>query len=614
MLAAWTIDFETLPIGQRPDTAPPKPVGLAYRAPDGSSNYVTNWEAMKQLLGQVRGSGLPAIAHNAKFDFGVAKRWFGIDFTQTPELFEDTMLMAFLMDPYAPAGLKPSAAKWLGWEASERDVCAEWVMAHKDQMPTFPWLNGGKGPSKKSAGAWLAYVPEDIVAPYAIGDVERTYALARLWLPMIDNLGMRDAYTVEKGVLRIFLESEERGMRVDQESLASDAQDYQVHFERAEDWLRKRLDAPGLNLDADNDVADILQSRSIVTEFAKTRTGARSVSKKTMWLEHFSDPQVFHVLGYRNRLKTCLKMFLEPWVAQSSSTGRIYPDWNQVQGEYGGTKTGRPSTRNPNLLNVSKSFEGGQDGYAHPEGLGLRPLPLVRRYILPEEGCVILKRDFSGQELRIFGHFENGDLQAQYLADPELDVHNYVGGKAKTLMGREIKRGHVKILNFQALYGGGVPAAQNAMRVSYGEAKAFKDFHDRALPGRKILSTVLANIVRGGRTIRTYGGRLYPRPPSFKRDDGSISDADYRLLNYLIQGSAADVTKRAMINLHAHPDYRSTFMLQVYDEMNISAPVDDAQTQMRALKESMESIPLRTGLPTDGSIGETWGDMKDYEE
>lgn len=617
MIPAWTLDFETMPIGPRPEHYPPKPVGLAWRDADGDKGYATDWDEMESILRQaleVQSRGCAVVFHNAKFDMHVATKWFGVRFQDT-EGFEDTMLMAFLMDPYGRSGLKALAEVWLGWKEVEKDACVAWIMANKDRLPTFPWLNKGKRPSPSTAGAWLAWVPVEILGPYAIGDVDRTWALFQTWAPLLDQTGMTSAYNVEKQVLPIFMHNEEIGMRCDGEGLQRDIPVFEQAFAYAEEWLRWRLNAPGLNFDADDDVASILKSRGIVTSFAKTKSGKDSVSKKTMHPEQFSDPQVASVLGYRNRMKTALTMFLKPWYEQWSlrDDGRISTDWNQVQGDGGGTKTGRPSTRNPNFLNISKKFEGGPDGYEHPEFLGLPSLPLVRRYILPDEGHVILKRDFSGQELHVFGHFEHGDLQQQYLKDKNLDVHNYIGAKAMEIMGREVPRGNVKILNFQSIYGGGVPAAAAEMRVPYDEAKKFKDFHDIAMPGRKILANTLATIVRSGRTVRTYGGRLYPRPPFIKRNNG-LSPADYRLINYLVQGSSADITKRAMLNLTSDPRYASYFMLQVYDEMNISAPIDKAAEQMEVLREAMESVPLITGLPTDGEYGFTWGDMKKIKD
>jgi DNA polymerase-1 len=616
---SWTLDFETFPIGPRPDHFPPKPVGLACKRPNGDAEYWTTWDAMEAVLHEalddVQG-GCRVEFHNGKFDMHVATRWFGVRFQDYPKQVDDTMIMAFLVDPYARSGLKPLADKWLGWAEEEKDACVEWILANKDRLPRFEFVTNSKGepngaPTKKNAGAWLAYVPEEIIRPYAIGDVERTHALAKVWRPIIQQCGMQEAYEVEMGVLPIFMDNEEKGIRVDRAGLEEDLETYKLAFAYAEEWLRWRLNAPGLNLDADIDVAAMLESNGVVTDWVKTKNGANSVSKKNLHPDQFNDKQVASVLGYRNRLKTAMKMFMEPWLAQCSARedGRISTDWNQVQGEGGGTKTGRPSTRNPNLLNISKSFEGKPDGYEHPAFLGLPVLPLVRKYILPNEGEVILKRDFSGQELHIFGHFENGELQAQYAKDPNLDVHNFVGAKAMDIMGREIPRGNVKILNFQGMYGGGVPACAAEMRVSYDEAKVFKDFHDRALPGRKILADTLSGAVQSGFAIRTYGGRLYNRPPFIKRDNGTLSPADYRLINYLIQGSAADVTKRAMLNLVGDADFNSFWMFQVYDEMNISAPIDKAFEQMQVMKRAMESIPLRTTLPTDGEWGFSWGAM-----
>ncbi len=610
---AWTLDFETMPIGPRPEHFPPKPVGLAWRDPHGNVGYETSMSEMGKVVHAAKEARVTKIFHNGKFDMHVATKFFGVRFQDEPHLFDDTMIIAFLIDPYARTlGLKPLADKWLGWAAEEKDACVEWIMARKDELPTFPWLNKGKKPSRSTAGAWLAWVPVEILAPYAIGDVHRTFGLYQVWRPLLHACGMEEAYDVEKGVMPVFMHNEEIGMRVATERLEEDVHTFGIAFKYVEEWLRWKLNAPGLNFDSDADVAAILKSRGIVTNFAKTATGGDSMSKKTLHPDQFADPQIASALGYRNRLKTAMDMFMVPWLEQSKARpdGRISTDWNQVQGDGGGTKTGRPSTRNPNILNISKTFEGRPDGYVHPDFLGVPHLPLVRKYILANEGEVILKRDFSGQELHVFGHYEFGELKAKYLENPDLDVHNFVGEKAIHLMGREIPRGNVKILNFQGMYGGGVPAAASEMRVPYNVAKEFKDFHDRALPGRKILSDQLAIIVRSGRAIRTYGGRLYSRPPFIKRNGkGPLSPADYRLLNYLVQGSAADITKRAMLNLVNDPEWNSFFMMQVYDEMNISAPIDEAVMQMTVLKNAMESVPLSTTLPTDGEYGFDWGTM-----
>ena len=100
---------------------------------------------------------------------------------------------------------------------------------------------------------------------------------------------------------------------------------------------------------------------------------------KTLTPDLYSDPRVASAFGYRNRLTTCLKMFMLPWLVQAEARGdgRISTNWNQVRGEAGGTRTGRPSTRDPNFLNISKAWDGNDDGYIHPDFLTAEALPLV---------------------------------------------------------------------------------------------------------------------------------------------------------------------------------------------------------------------------------------------
>ena len=621
MILVWTIDFETEPIGPRPHHYPPRPVGVAVRPPDGPSRYWA-WghpegnncrrEDARAALSEAWDSDLPIVFHHAKFDVEVACAHFGLPMLPWGRL-HDSMFLAFLLNPYARSiGLKQLAVEWLGMPPDEQDAVAEWVLAHKNDMPTWPWVNGGKKPSKKSAGAWIAYTPAEIVGPYAEGDTERTWRLFQVMHPAVVNSGMGEAYDVERRLMPHLMENERSGLRVDMERLERETADYTLWFGMVEDWLRWRLSAPGLNLDADADVAQVLESAGVVTEFPLTKTGRKSVAKDALHPDLFSDPEVASALGYRNRLKTCLDTFMRPWLEQARDwPGRISCSWNQVASPGGGTRTGRASTSNHNFLNISKSFENKGDGYRHPDHLtGLPKLPLVRGYILPEEGHVINGRDFSGQELRVFAHFEHGDLQRQFIADPTLDVHQYVGDSIEQMTGQSLGRGRVKMLNFQAIYGGGVPAAQAALRCTLEEAQRYKAFHDQALPGRRILADQLSLIVRAGGAVRTYGGRLYVRPPFKVKASGQLGDADYILINYLVQGSAADVTKRAMLAMFEDPDYRSRFMLQVYDELVISSPVEIADQQSLVMKRAMEGVPLRVKLLTDAEQGARWGAME----
>jgi hypothetical protein len=410
-------------------------------------------------------------------------------------------------------------------------------------------------------------------------------------------------------------------MRVDLEGLEEDIDYYAGAFGHAEDSLRHVLRASGLNFDADADVASVLLERGIVPAENWTRTtatkahpnGQLSMSKENLLPEHFVGPEgtaIASALGYRNRLKTCLDTFMRPWAAQASvNRGYITTNWNQVRGageHGGGTRTGRPSTDRHNFLNLAKSFDGRDDGYVHPDFLGVKRVPLCRRYVRPDEGEVFLHRDFSGQELRVFAHGEQGDLHQRYLADAKMDPHAFVGAELMRVAGREIERTKVKTLNFQALYGGGVPALQRKLRCSYTEAKELKVFHDRALPGRKLMNDEIKRLVRAGTPLRTWGGRLYfVEPPG---PDGRSKE--YKLTNYWIQGSAADLTKQTMIDWYNHPKRKARFLVQVYDEVNLSAAPGEAVEQMAVLKECMELPRLSVPMVSDGKRGPSWGELE----
>ena len=627
-----TLDFETYPIRQRPDY-PPRPVGLAAHFPGldpfylacGHTHGANNCDeaTAREWLWKAWTSDHPLLFHNAKFDLAVATEAWG--FPKLPwQRVHDTMFLAFLADPHARSlGLKDLADDLLGIAPDEKDAVADWVTSNSVNLltryPEFRVSEGSRTITKSKAGAWIFAVPPEIVGPYAIGDVTRTRALFDHLLPIIERNGMMPAYDRERELLPILLANEAEGMRVDLERLEVDIYSGGLAFDSTEDWLRRTLGASGLNFDADQDVASVLVQRGIVHEdefprTAPTKTkpsGQMSMSKENLLPEMFTGAsggaegwQIASMLGYRNRLATCLNTFMTPWRDQArKNAGRITTNWNQTRGGEGGTRTGRPSTDRHNFLNISKSFIGRDDGYVHPDGMP--DLPLCRGYILPDEGEVFLHRDFSGQEMRVFAHFEQGHLFRQYQADPKTDPHAFIGDELRRVAGREIARDPVKTLNFQSLYGGGVPALQKKLRCTTAEAQELKKFHNDALPGRVLLNEEIKRIVRRGDPIRTWGGRLYyPEQPGA---DGRSKE--YKLINYLIQGSAADLTKQAIIDWHKRPDRTARFLVTVYDEIDASAAIDRAGAEMEILRSEMEKPRLTVPMLSDGKRGPSWGSL-----
>lgn len=664
------IDAETWRIEGRP-VYPPRPIGWSIKWPGQKSHYYafghasdnncTEAEAKEALLAALNSDEFLCF-HGGKFDIEVLCKWLGIAL-RDPRLhwtrIHDTSFLAFLCDPHARShGLKELATQHLNWPADERDALAVWAWDNRLKLdhtvltshPT--WRNEkDTGPLKvkrssvKTAAGltkssnpfdYYPYAPGTLVGEYAEGDTDRQNALFAMMYEYVVQWGMLEAYDRERELMPILLENEQQGIFVDLPLLEQEHELYTKAFEHVEHALRVRLNAPDLNFDADQDFARALIRAGEVREEQFERTPAKKeykVGKDSLKPEMFADPLVASAIGYRNRLKTCLTMFMGPWLKQAQvSGGIITTNWNQTRGVDGGTRTGRPSCNDHNFLNISKSFEDRPDGYIHPDFLGVPHLPLVRKFVMPDPGELWLHRDFSGQELRVFADFEGDQWQAHefeksllaaYLRDPAIDPHAWVRDQLQGKVARfqpapgisqdqlDKFNGHlrtqVKVTNFRKIYGGGAGAVAQALGLSMPDAKQFCADHDQALPGRKLLDDWCKSKARFGEPIRTWGGRIYfVEEPAFV--DGRLMNFEYKLINYLVQGSAADITKQAIIDWYNNPYRLSRFLVTVYDEINVSSPIGVAKDQMRILREEMCTQRLkRCPMLSDGKVGDRWG-------
>lgn len=623
------VDFETLPITLRPHY-PPEPVSVSIMLPSWrkpkffawghrtGGNNCTKADAKRALEGawEAISEETPYLGMNNKFDLDVAETHFGLRFPDWRRN-HDVMYLLFLKDPHArELKLKPSAEKYLGLPPDEQDAVKDWVLSHKKQLekdfPEIVTLYGGIKPS--TAGAFIAYAPGNIVEPYANGDVTRAKDLFDLLYPEILDRGMVQAYNRERRLMPILLRNEREGIKVDVKKLQRDQEVYEKAQAQADEWLRKALKAPGLDLDKDKEVAKALEKADAISEWTYTPTGQKSVSRKAMTIDKFRDRKVAAAYGYRQKCATSLETFIRPWQRFTDPQGWMHTNWNQVRGGEGGTRTGRPSTREPNFLNMPKAVEDNEDrGYIHPKHLDVPELPKIRSYILPDaKGHVVVRRDFNQQELRVLGHFEDGALMAAYLKNPRLDVHDYLRQMIIELMNLDVGRYVTKTLNFGYIYGQGVGSLAERLGRTVEEVQQFRNAQMQAIPGLKKLSDSLKARARMGQPMRTWGGReYYVEEPRII--NGQFRTFDYKLINYLVQGSSADITKESIIRYDAFRE-EGRFMLSVYDENNISVPKGAHKREALILRECMMSVETDVPLLSDGEWGLTLGDLDDLVE
>jgi DNA polymerase I-like protein with 3'-5' exonuclease and polymerase domains len=626
------VDFETRGIEARPHY-PPKPVSLAIKFPNESQYHLMAWghgdgskaagnnctenEARGELK-RVYASKYPILAQNFAFDGDVAETHWELKLP-TWERYHDTMFLAFLNNPHSPTlALKPLAEMLLGIPPEEQDRMYEWIIANVPEARQKP----------STAGAYICRCPYQIVKPYHKGDLTRTLGLFNYLYPLVIDAGMGDAYDRERKLMPILLRNARQGMRVDVRGLERDLPLMKQGVEKADVWLRRRLG--DINIDSDRQLAEALLSKGAVSELARTPKGQLSVSKKTLTIDKFKDQQVYQVLTYRGQMSTSISMFMEPWIDLAQSDGLLHGDWSQVRSPKGdrddtkGARSGRIICSKPNLLNIPKKWKKAiTAGYVHPAFLKAPELPFMRKYVLPDKGHLWGRRDFNQQELRLFGHFEDGEVMQGFLNDPHYDIHELARAEEeRALVSAGLRdsfdRDSAKTTVFGRVYGQGITGLMQSMKLSEEErptAKLIQAALNRAIPSIGELDKQLKALAKEGRPIRTWGGRLYYcEPPKYSEKFGRDMTFEYKLLNYLCQGSGADVTKEVLVRWEGHPKRKARLVVTVYDEIDFTCPKNAMREEMKVLRDVMMSIETDVPMLSDGEIGPNWGTLKVWKD
>ena len=630
-----TVDFETFGITGRPDY-PPKPVGVSIKYPGQKAHYYAwghptknncTWQDANVALTKAyydtstvkAGSCAPhneLLFQNGKFDVDVAAQHFGLRVPDWDKI-HDTMFLLFLDDPHQmELSLKPSADRLLNMPAEEQDAVADWLIEHQP-IPDVKISRSRQSPHYFAR--YIAYAPGDLVGKYANGDTIRTEKLFKLLWPKIKRNGMLGAYDRERQLMPILLDMERRGVPVDLEQLEADIDNYQHILHIIDVWIKRKLKVKEINLNSGQQLVNamVAAKRADPKLIPLTETGKFQFNKDALLLG-VTDKTLLAVLKYRTQLNTCMHTFMEPWleVAQRSK-GLIFTTWNQVKNDIGvGTRTGRLSST-PNFMNIPKEFD---PLFKHEKrGLptcpwpNLLPLPLVRSYIKPFKGHVLIDRDYSQQEPRILAHFDGGQLMQKFLDNPWTDFHDYA--RAELIkMGKYYERGPVKITNLGLIYGMGVPKLAAATNLSVDEARELKTAILSLYPGLQAMYREMKARAAAGEPIRTWGGRQYYCEDP-KIINGQIKKFDYKMVNVLIQGSAADCTKEAIIQF-SHQCYTDWYiLLNVHDQITVSVPKREVKLAMDKLCNAMQKVKFDVPMLTEGKIsGTNWGALKDYDK
>ena len=413
-----------------------------------------------------------------------------------------------------------------------------------------------------------------------------------------------DAYNREMALTPVVIALEQSGVRINDEIFEMQAY-WQNKFNKGEEVLYTYGDGtkPGTKM-----FFNVLRRKGLIDESRLTYTDKGNPQYGREHVERIVNDEVLKSsLVSRSQLQKALGTYINVYAeSYKTNNGRFYPYYNQVRNEEDyGTVTGRFSSNLQQLPKIPKSNN----------------VPNLRKCIVPNKGEVLIKRDFSGQELRVAAHYAEGKILEAYRADPNLDVHNFVQGLIRNVIGKDIElptsnmtpRDVIKMINFLKLYRGGPGTLNEKTGIPLNQCKEIFSIYDRALPEFEALMKDVENMVKGGTRLRTWGGRLYDVEPP-KVIQGRKRTFYYKLGNILIQGSSADMTKEAMIRYFNAPNRTGALIMVVHDELVVSVKPECADKEMKILQWAMDDIPgWDVPLRSEGKIGENFGEMTKFE-
>ena len=529
-------------------------------------------EALAMLAPVLGDPSVRKIGHDLKADLIVLGR-HGVEINN-PEGF-DTLLGSYLLDANRSSqALEPLALEQLGYKAqTEEDVIGKGVKAL-----TF------------------AQVPVESVLVYAGERSDISLQLsARVESALDDEL--RSVYRdLEWPLMPILAELERTGVRVDVKSLASQA----VTLDRELTDLSRQIYAQAgteFNIASPKQLAEILFEKMQLPVLKRTGT-ARTASTAVEVLEELAAQHEIcrAILDWRGlaKLKGTYIDALPSLVNPES--GRVHTQISQAV-----AATGRLSSSDPNLQNIPIRTEIGRQ---------------IRSAFIADPGYVLISADFSQIELRVLAHMSGDETLTAAFARGD-DIHdqtaNKVFGPDSTLDPYELRR-RAKIINYALLYGKTAFTLAKDIGVSQQAAQQFIDAYFAGFPRvRAFIDKTLADALASG-VVKTMFGRRRPVPELTSRNFQIRAGAERIAVNMPIQGTAADILKRAMIDVHSalktsHP--RARMILTVHDELLFESPTDQAGEVSALVKEKMSgAVKLAVPLDVDVGIGENWRDAK----
>lgn len=519
-------------------------------------------DALKMYEGRIVGA-------NFNFDTHWLERF--TNWQRDPSRTFDSQVMIQLFEPHLRAGLKEAAKRHIHPNAADGERKLKAVMVNnKWEWGTIP-------------------IDHPAYWGYACVDTILTARIAAKIHPILMST-RREVYEMETAVQQILYRMERKGAMIDRDYTQATSDRFQHRVDQLLSWGHTNC---GINLGSNQQVITYLINKGV--EFSKTTPSGALALDDEVLIRIIRDfpgeiEQFATAVRSQRKLRKLISTYLNKFLELSDSNGHLHASIRQL-----GAKTGRMSVATPSLQNLPRNEE-------------------VRSCFVPSSGNRMVLSDFDQIEIRLLAHFCQDPRLIAAILDPSIDVHT---GAARLIYNDPMlakgdpRRMTTKNAVFAKVYGAGAAKFALTARIPEAEAIRFMHDYDNTFPEVNQFIGRLQAVAR--QRMRDEGEGYVMTPMGRKETVGSAEGIYYKLVNYLIQGTAADVMKNQMVALDA-AGLGEYMTMVVHDEIIMDVPVADVEDVGQVIQREMPipAGPYTVPITSDLTVVDNWGEK--YQE
>jgi len=535
---------------------------------DGPTIDFTFQDFKDILSGVFADPQIDKVGHNLKFDLLFLK-FQGIP---VEGQIHDTMIMSYLINPKRQNHkLKSLTLELLNYRQTAYEELSD--------------------PDQKEAE--FDKLDLETVSRYCIDDSHLTLRLKDRFQKILKEKNLLSLYTdLETPLIPVLLNMEFTGIGVDSKAVENARSKVEKRIQDVEKEIWVQAGYP-FNINSSQQVGELLFEKMQLPVLKKTqKTGSYATDNRT--LQDLAEYQVVNQILLYRRFKKLLSTYLIPLQKMKDAHQRIHTQFNQTI-----TATGRLSSSHPNLQNIPvETFHGIN----------------IRQCFVAGKDRKLFSADYSQIELRVLAHFSRDPRLIEAFQENR-DIHQHtadiVFGDHTKLSPAE-RRKRAKIINFSIIYGSGPYSLSRQLGISFQEAKEFIDHYFDTYSRVKDFIDRTCEETQAKGYVQTLLGRRR-EVPEIRSDNKTVRENGKRIaVNTIIQGSAADIIKKAMIEIHnAIHGWKTKLILQVHDELIFEYPTGEENALFAVVKKGMEeTVTLNVPLLVDTAKGPNWGELQ----